>query len=87
MEQMTALEISHVVPGHGGPLLEWPDGAKAQMDYLRQLAQDTRAAIDSGQRLAAAVQTIAGSEAGKWDLFEAFNPRNATVAFTELEWE
>ena len=87
MEQMSALEVSHVVPGHGGPLLEWPQGAKAQMDYLRQLAKDTRAAIDSGQRLAAAVQSIAASEASKWELFDAFNPRNATVAFTELEWE
>lgn len=87
LQQMEALDISHVVPGHGGPLLEWPSGAKAQQDYLRQLAKDTRQAIDAGQRLAAAVQTIAASEAENWELFEAFNPRNATVAFTELEWE
>jgi quinoprotein relay system zinc metallohydrolase 2 len=87
MEEMAALEITQVVPGHGGPLLDWPSGADAQRDYLRALARDTRKAIASGQRMAAAVQTIAESEAGEWELFDAFNPRNATVAFTELEWE
>ena len=87
LAQMEALEISHVVPGHGGPLLDWPAGAAAQRDYLKTLAEDTKAAIAKGQRLGDAVKTIAASEALKWELFEAYNPRNATVAFTELEWE
>jgi hypothetical protein len=55
--------------------------------YLEVLERDTRAAIAAGARLGDAVETIAQSEAGHWSLFEVHNPRNATVAFTALEWE
>ncbi len=55
--------------------------------YLDVLAADTRAALDAGQRMGEAIETIAASEEAHWELFEAYNPRNATVAFTELEWE
>ncbi len=77
----------HVIPGHGGPILSWPDAAAPEAQYLDVLAKDTKTAIDAGERLGDAVPHIAQSEAGHWALFDAFNPRNATVAFTELEWE
>lgn len=87
LEQLKAMEVARVVPGHGGPSLEWPLGSEPMRRYLQVLQADTRAAIDAGQRLAEAVEEIARSEAEAWELFEAYNPRNATVAFTELEWE
>lgn len=87
LAEMARLEIASVVPGHGGPLLSWPEGAAAQQAYLETLEKDARDAIRAGQRLGDAVNSIAASEAANWDLFEAFNPRNATVAFTELEWD
>lgn len=79
--------LAGVVPGHGGPLLGWPEGALPLQHYLDVLARDTRAALDAGQRMGDAVGHIAQSEAEHWDLFDEFNARNATVAFTELEWE
>lgn len=87
LEEMLAMDITQIVPGHGGPILPWPDGAQAMRQYLATLESDTRAAIDGGERLGDAITHIAESEAALWDLFDAFNPRNATVAFTELEWE
>lgn len=87
LNEMSDMDVTQIVPGHGGPVLAWPEGAEDMRRYLEVLETDTRAAIDSGQRLGAAVETIAQDEADKWDLFEAYNPRNATVAFTELEWE
>ncbi|MEL7081042.1 MAG: quinoprotein relay system zinc metallohydrolase 2 [Pseudomonadota bacterium] len=87
LAEMARLSITKVVPGHGGPLLSWPEGAAAQQAYLQTLEKDARQAVHEGQRLGDAVETIAASEAAKWELFEAFNPRNATVAYTELEWE
>ncbi|MEX0367223.1 MAG: quinoprotein relay system zinc metallohydrolase 2 [Ruegeria sp.] len=87
LREMSGLEIARVVPGHGGPVLDWPAGGADQQRYLDVLEADTRAAIDAGQRLGEAVEGIAQSEAPLWELFEAYNPRNATVAFTELEWE
>lgn len=80
-------EILRVVPGHGATALPWPDGAAPLRRYLDTLARDTRAAIAAGLRLSDAVPRIAASEADRWELFDAYNPRNATVAFTELEWE
>lgn len=87
LRELQAWDIARIVPGHGGPVLDWPEGAQDQIRYLQTLRDDTRAAIARGTRLGDAVTTIADSETDKWDLFEAYNPRNATVAFTELEWE
>lgn len=87
LTEMQKIPAVRVVPGHGGPLLPWPEGAGDTMRYLGVLADDIRAAIAEGARLGEAAGRAARSEAGKWQLFEAYNPRNATVAFTELEWE
>ncbi len=76
-----------VVPGHGGPVLPWPDGGAALARYLDVLAADTRAALDAGRPLSAAARTIGQGEAANWRLFDLYNARNATVAYTELEWE
>ncbi|WP_417211191.1 quinoprotein relay system zinc metallohydrolase 2 [Antarctobacter sp.] len=84
---LRGLPAARVVPGHGAASLPWPKGAEALEHYLETLLADTRAAIAAGTRLGDAVQTIAAGEAPHWHLFDAYNPRNATVAFTELEWE
>ncbi len=76
-----------VVPGHGAPWLPWPEGGAPLRRYLDVLARDTREALDEGLSLSEATETVAQSEAGNWDLFDLYNPRNATVAYTELEWE
>ena len=76
-----------IVPGHGGPVLDWPGGAEALDTYIDVLIDDTRAAIARGDSLAEAVEVVGAEQADQWELFELFNPRNATVAYTELEWE
>ena len=87
MDDLLSMDVKHVVPGHGAALLDWPAGGTAQQTYLDILARDTEDAIAEGQRLGDAIDTVAAAQADVWELFEAFNPRNATVAFTELEWE
>ncbi|MEQ8899657.1 MAG: quinoprotein relay system zinc metallohydrolase 2 [Roseovarius sp.] len=87
LEDMQAMAVARVIPGHGGPSLDWPMGAHPLARYLKALERDTRAAIDQGARLSEAVEVVARGEAGAWQLFDAYNPRNATVAYTELEWE
>jgi len=87
LSDLAADPAAQVVPGHGGPLLPWPAGADDTRRYLGVLAADTRAAIAAGERMADAVGHIAGAERDRWQLFDAFNARNATVAFAELEWE
>ncbi|MFD1344730.1 quinoprotein relay system zinc metallohydrolase 2 [Litorisediminicola beolgyonensis] len=87
MARLTDLDLTGIVPGHGAARLDWPEGAAPMVRYLDTLARDTRAAISAGQRLGDAIQVIAQGERDAWELFDAYNPRNATVAFTELEWE
>lgn len=87
LAEMESMGVSQIVPGHGGPVLDWPDGLAAMTRYLTTLEMDTRQAIADGERLGDAVEQIARSERTVWELFQAYNKRNATVAFTELEWE
>lgn len=84
---MMGMPADKVVPGHGGPILAWPAAAAPQSRYLGVVEADTRAALAAGLTLGAAIRTIGRSEAGHWKLFDLHNPRNATVAYTELEWE
>lgn len=87
LEEMEKLPIRKIVPGHGGPVLDWPDGARDLRQYLSVLIRDTRRALARGESLITAADNIATEEAQNWELFELFNARNATVAYTELEWE
>lgn len=87
LDSLAAEHFARMVPGHGGPVLPWPDGAAALRQYLSVLEADTRAALDKGLRIGEAAETVATEEAPNWQLFDAYNARNATVAFTELEWE
>ena len=87
LADLRGMDLARVVPGHGDLSLPWPDSAAPLARYLEVLERDTRAALAAGARLSDAVRTVAQGEAEHWQLFDAYNPRNATVAFTELEWE
>jgi quinoprotein relay system zinc metallohydrolase 2 len=78
---------ARIVPGHGGPVLAWPEGVVDLRRYLEVLRDETRAAVSQGLRLGAAIETVGQGEAARWALFDLFHPRNVTAAFTELEWE
>ncbi len=87
LDRMDALKATRVVPGHGAASLPWPEGGADLRRYLDVLERDTREALEAGLTLSAAAETVAQSEAENWRLFELYNPRNATAAYTELEWE
>ncbi len=83
--ELNALPAQRVVPGHG-PVSGWPAALADQRRYLETLASDVRGLVKSGKPIAAA-STAAGSERSRWELFDDFNTRNATAAFSEIEWE
>jgi hypothetical protein len=66
---------------------EWPVALADQRRYLQTLATDVRALVTSGKSITAATETAAGAERSRWQLFDDFNARNATAAFSEIEWE
>ena len=66
---------------------EWPGALADQRRYLAKLATDIRALIARGEPITAAADTAAASERPRWQLFDDYNARNATSAFSEIEWE
>lgn len=87
MDDLAARPAARMVPGHGGPVLPWPEGADAMRAYLAALVAETRAAIARGDSLGSAAPVIGAGLGEGWALFETFNTRNATAAYRELEWE
>jgi quinoprotein relay system zinc metallohydrolase 2 len=87
LPRLAELPAGVVVPGHGQQIAPWPQALDDERRYLTTLADDTRHLIADGVPITQAVPRIAQSERGHWRLFDDYNPRNATAAFTELEWE
>jgi quinoprotein relay system zinc metallohydrolase 2 len=87
LQAMTAVPAWQAVPGHGPPVVPWPDAAAAEQRYLSTLVREIRAIIADGGDIETAVATVGQSERGSWLLFDDYNGRNVTTAFKELEWE
>ncbi len=87
IDRLAQLPAKLVVPGHGPRVAPWPRALDDERRYLTVLAQDARRAIAAGTPLARAVPEIGQSERSRWELFDDYNARNATTAFSELEWE
>jgi quinoprotein relay system zinc metallohydrolase 2 len=78
--------VTLVIPGHGTETA-WPAALTAERVYLERLANDCRELIKRGVPLADAAQIAGTSQKSNWELFEEYNARNATAAYSELEWE
>ncbi len=81
-----AIPARRVVPGHG-VVSEWPAALAEEGRYLERLAADVRGLIAGGKPITVAADTAAASERSRWELFDDYNARNATAAFSEIEWE
>lgn len=86
LDDLGSLTAQRVVPGHG-PVSEWPAALADERRYLQALASDVRALIARGEPITAAANSAAASERARWQLFDDYNARNATAAFSEIEWE
>jgi glyoxylase-like metal-dependent hydrolase (beta-lactamase superfamily II) len=84
--ELGRLPAQRVIPGHGA-VSDWPGALADQRRYLQTLSNDVRAMIVKGQPISAAGASAAASERSKWQLFDDYNARNATAAFSEIEWE
>ena len=84
--ELGTVPAQRVVPGHG-PVSEWPAALIDQRRYLETLAADVRLLVTRGEPITVAADTAAASERSRWQLFDDYNARNATTAFSEIEWE
>jgi quinoprotein relay system zinc metallohydrolase 2 len=86
LSELEAISAHRAVPGHGA-VSGWPDALADERRYLETLAADVRALVAGGKPITAAADTAAASEKARWELFDDYNARNATAAFSEIEWE
>jgi quinoprotein relay system zinc metallohydrolase 2 len=87
LQKLKQRKVKWAVPGHGPAAMAWPDAVAAEEAYLRRLREDVGEALRQGRTIRQAAGSAAASERGQWRLFDDFNPRNATAAYHELEWE
>ena len=86
MDDLAKQPAERVVPGHG-PVSQWPTALADERRYLETLAADVRTLIKRGTPIGVAAGTAAASERSRWQLFDEYNARNATAAYSEIEWE
>jgi glyoxylase-like metal-dependent hydrolase (beta-lactamase superfamily II) len=86
IEDLARVPATRVVPGHGR-VSDWPAALAGERSYLQRLVSDCRGLIKRGAPLAEAAETAGTSQKSNWELFDEYNKRNATAAYSELEWE
>jgi quinoprotein relay system zinc metallohydrolase 2 len=86
IDELSAVAAHRVVPGHG-QVREWAGALVDERRYLEKLAADVRGLIAGGKPITVAAGSAAASERSQWQLFDDYNARNATAAFSEIEWE
>ena len=87
IKELKKVKAARAIPGHGPVSVPWPSALNAEQHYLEMLLHQTRALIAKGGTLEEALDKVCASQKGKWLLFDEYNKRNVTKAFTQLEWE
>ena len=76
-----------VIPGHGPVGLPWPQALDSERAYFDRLAKDVKTSIAKGEPVEAADKSAGQSQRDDWRLFDDYNARNATAAYSEYEWD
>jgi quinoprotein relay system zinc metallohydrolase 2 len=91
IDRLQQVKAERAVPGHGPVSVPWPAALTDERRYLTCIVAATREQLKQGHSLQTAVETIdaatRATEGPKWQLFDDYNGRNITAAYTELEWE
>jgi quinoprotein relay system zinc metallohydrolase 2 len=87
IEQLSALQVASVVPGHGPYGGDWKAALAKQRVYLEAVADGVREQLRTGADLSSAVRSVAMDQRDDWLLFDDYHGRNVTAAYVELEWE
>ena len=87
VDALAAIPAERVVPGHGPLALPWPQALDSERAYLSGLAKDVKAIIVRGAPVDSAAKDAGQRLRDSWLLFDDYNARNATAAYSEYEWD
>ena len=87
LDKLEAMKAEFAVPGHGPTKVKVAGAVQPLRIYLKTIRDGVRASIKSGEDISQAGKTVGQTERAKWALFDDYNGRNVTEAYSELEWE
>jgi quinoprotein relay system zinc metallohydrolase 2 len=87
LDALAQLPALRVIPGHGPVGLPWPQALDGERAYFDRLAKDVKTSIAKGEPVEAADKSAGQSQRDDWRLFDDYNARNATAAYSEYEWD
>ena len=87
LDALAQVPAVRVIPGHGPVGLPWPQALDSERAYFDRLAKDVKTSIAKGEPVEAADKSAGQSQRDDWRLFDDYNARNATAAYSEYEWD
>jgi quinoprotein relay system zinc metallohydrolase 2 len=84
---LARVPAQRVVPGHGPISLPWPQALDSERAYFEGIARDVKASIAKGEAVDGATKWAGRAERDDWRLFDDYNARNVTAAYSEYEWD
>lgn len=84
LEMIKAMPVDYVIGGHGNEVQA--DAMDLTYNYLVQLRNEVRAAIENGEGIDSAVKTIKMSDFSSVALYAEMHGRNVETAYRMLEW-
>ena len=87
LDGLARIPAVRVIPGHGPVGLPWPQALDSERAYFEGLAKDVKASIAKGEPVEGATKWAGQAQRDDWKLFEDYNRRNVTAAYSEFEWD
>jgi quinoprotein relay system zinc metallohydrolase 2 len=87
LDGLASVPAERVVPGHGPVGLPWPQALDSERAYFLGLEKDVKESIAKGEPVDGAVKWAGQSQRDDWRLFDDYNARNVTAAYSEFEWD
>jgi quinoprotein relay system zinc metallohydrolase 2 len=87
LDALAKVPAVRVIPGHGPVGLPWPQALDSERAYFEGLAKDVKLSIAKGEPVEGATKWAGQAQRDDWRLFEDYNRRNVTAAYSEFEWD
>jgi quinoprotein relay system zinc metallohydrolase 2 len=86
-DQLAAMKVSRVVPGHGPPTQDVAQALAPERRYLQALVDGVSAELAQGQSEQHAIEHVALGEKSQWLLWDTAHAHNVIRVYEELQWE
>jgi quinoprotein relay system zinc metallohydrolase 2 len=87
IDQLAAMKVSRVVPGHGPPTQDVAQALAPERRYLQALVDGVSAELAQGQSEQHAIEHVALGEKSQWLLWDTAHAHNVIRVYEELQWE